>query len=74
MDPVFMMYAAESEGDIPTRRGKIQRLIKELAAAGYPKCDDFNYQCQLYNEIGIDSDTFTEKEINYIQKEEAKRV
>ena len=37
MDPVFMMYAAESEGDIPTRRGKIQRLIKELAAAGYPK-------------------------------------
>ena len=69
-----MLYAMEQEGDLPTRTGKIQKVIKLLAAQGPILCNDFKTQCEIYDLVGIDSDTFTEREINYIQREVAKRL
>ena len=71
MDPLFMAYAMECEGDLPTRQGKINQIIKMLSAAADP--NDFATQCRIYDEVGIDSDTFTDNEINYIEKEVARR-
>ena len=44
-----------------------------MAAAG-PMCNDFATQCDIYDEVGIDSDTFTDQEVEYIESEVAKRV
>lgn len=69
----FTMYAMECEGDLPTRQGKINKVIKLMVAAG-PMCNDFATQCDIYDEVGIDSDTFTDQEVQYIEREVAKRV
>ncbi|MDD4690063.1 MAG: hypothetical protein PHE51_10000 [Eubacteriales bacterium] len=57
-----------------TRTGKIQKVIKLMVAAGPTRCNDFSVQCRIYDEVGIDSDTFSESEVNYIQREVAKRL
>ena len=67
----FTCYAMECEGDLPTRKGKINKVIKLLSAAADP--NDFPTQCRIYDEVGIDSDTFTDEEVDYIQKEVACR-
>ena len=67
----FMLYAMECEGDLSTRQGKINRIIKELAATEDP--NDFETQCRIYDEVGIDSDTFTEDEVQFIIREVARR-
>ena len=67
----FSLYAMENGGDLPTRRGKIERVIKELLASDNPS--DFQVQCAIYDKVGIDSDTFTDEEINYIETEVARR-
>ena len=74
MNPLFMAHAMEQEGDMSTRTGKIQKVIKLMVAAGPTRCNDFNVQCAIYDEVGIDSDTFSESEVNYIQREVAKRL
>lgn len=70
-DRAFTCYAMECEGDLPTRKGKINKVIKLLSAAADP--NDFPTQCRIYDEVGIDSDTFTDEEVDYIQKEVARR-
>lgn len=72
-DRAFSLYAMECEGDIPTRQGKINQVIKLMVAAG-PMCNDFATQCDIYDEVGIDSDTFTDQEVQYIESEVAKRL
>lgn len=72
-DRAFSLYAMECEGDTSTRQGKINKVIKLMAAAG-SMCNDFDMQCQIYDEVGIDSDTFTDEEVEYIEREVAKRV
>ena len=72
-DRAFSLYAMECEGDTTTRQGKINKVIKLMAAAG-PMCNDFATQCDIYDEVGIDSDTFTDQEVQYIEREVAKRV
>ena len=67
----FSLFAMESEGDLPTRRGKIERVINELVASDNP--GDFAVQCAIYDKVGIDSDTFTEEEISYIEEEVSRR-
>ena len=67
----FSLYAMENAGDLPTRRGKIERVIKELLTSDNPS--DFQVQCAIYDKVGIDSDTFTDEEINYIETEVARR-
>ena len=66
----YLGYAAECEGDNFTREGKINKVIKLLAASDNP--NDFATQCAIYDAVGIDSDTFTEQEVEYIQKEVAR--
>lgn len=70
----FTMYAMECEGDMLTRRGKIEKVIRLLAECGPTGCNDFDVQCQIYDDVGIDSDTFTDEEVKYIEEEVAKRL
>ncbi len=70
----FTMFAMECEGDLLTRQGKINKVIKLMVAAGPVMCNDFATQCEIYNQVGIDSDTFTDAEIEYIVGEVAKRL
>ena len=73
MSDVFWAYAMECEGDLPTRQGKINKVIKLMVAAG-PMCNDFATQCKIYDKVGIDSNTFTDQEVQYIESEVAKRL
>ena len=65
------LYCIESFGDMPTRRGKIEKLIRLLSKESNPW--DFGVQCRLYNQVGIDSDTFTPEEERYIVNEVSKK-
>lgn len=64
-DLPFMMYAAECEGDIPTRTGKINRFIKLLAAA--PNPNDPIVQLNIAKDCDIVDLSSTER--NYIESE-----
>ena len=68
-DRAFSLYAMECE----TRRGKINNVINLMVAAG-PECNNFAVQCAIYDQVGIDSDTFTDDEVKYIEKEVSKRL
>lgn len=67
----FLLYAMECEGDLSTRQSKINKVIKLLAATEDP--NNFETQCRIYDEVGIDSDTFTEDEVQFIIREVARR-
>ena len=53
------------------RQQQVEDVIDMLAAADDP--NDFSTQCFIYNTVGIDSDTFTNDEINYIEREVSHR-
>ena len=67
----FWLYAMEQDGELPTRQGKINKVIKLLAQSADP--NDIATQCAVYNAARIDSDTFTDSEINYKEREVARR-
>ena len=67
----FWLYAMEQEGLTDTRQGKIQKVIKLLAQSADP--NDFATQCAVYASARIDSDTFTDAEVSYIEREVARR-
>lgn len=67
----FSCFAMESEGDLPTRRGKIEKVIKSLAQSYNP--NDFAVQCAAYDFAGLDSDTLTAEEVEYIENEVARK-
>lgn len=67
----FLLYAMECEGDLFIRQSKINKVIKLLAAAEDP--NNFETQCRIYDEVGINSDTFTEDEVQFIIREVARR-
>jgi hypothetical protein len=63
----IMYYAMECEGDIPTRRGKINKFIKLLKM--YPGAnDDWSIQSHLASKAGIDFE-FKDDEIALIEQE-----
>lgn len=67
LNKLEMLFAMECEGDIPTRRGKIQKLIKLLKN----KPDTnlcFEVQQECLDEAGIDF-LLKEEEIALIEKE-----
>ena len=70
-DRAFSLYAMECCGETDTRQGKINRVVKMLVDAG-SMCNDFATQCSIYDEVGIDSDTFTDDEVEYIEREVAR--
>lgn len=53
------------------RQQQIDEVVNLLAATEDP--NDFETQCRIYDEVGIDSDTFTENEIQFIIREVARR-
>lgn len=67
MDFAFMLYAAETEGDIPTRRGKIQKAIKLLAQSGNP--NSLATQENIFSLVGLNSDSLSDSEISYMESE-----
>lgn len=69
-DPAFAAYVVNQE----ERKKKIEKVIQLLAECGPTGCNDFDVQCQIYNDVGIDSDTFTDKEVKYIEEEVARRL
>lgn len=72
MDEVFMMFAAECEGDIPTHQGKINLFIKRLAESDSPNSAET--QQAIFDEIGLDFDSLSFIELDYIEQEVSKRV
>jgi hypothetical protein len=68
---IEMAYQMECCGDLPTRRGKIERFINELANSSDP--NDVEVQYSLARECGLDIDDLTFEEIDYILKEVNRR-
>ena len=62
---LFMAYAMECEGDMPTRRGRLNKAIKELAAADDP--NDFATQLSIFT--ANDLLPLDASEIEYIENE-----
>ena len=71
MSNPFMLYAMECEGETTTRRGRMNKLIKILAAA--PDPDDPETQEYAFDEAGLDSDDLTDDDERYIINEIRKR-
>lgn len=67
----FTLYAMEHEGDIPTREGKIERVIRILATSCDPS--DEEIQMRAFNEVGLDPYGLTRKENDYIVREVNRR-
>jgi hypothetical protein len=68
---IEMAYQMECCGDLPTRRGKIEHFINELANT--PDANDVEVQHSLARECGLDIDDLTFEEIDYILKEVNRR-
>lgn len=68
---IEMAYQMECCGDLPTRRGKIERFINELANSFY--ADEEEIQESLARVCGLDLDDLTFEEIDYILKEVSNR-
>ena len=68
---LYSLYAMEQEGLLSTRQGKINQIIKLLVESEDP--NNFEIQCNIYKIANFNSETLTEKEINYIEKEIIKR-
>lgn len=56
------------------RQEEIEQVIDLMVAAGPDRCNDFDIQCSIYKQVGIDSDTFTDEEIEYIEREVARKL
>jgi hypothetical protein len=70
LDDLFLMYQMECEGDLLTRRGRLNKAIKELAAADDPN----DYATQLSIFTANDLLPLNANEIEYIENEVDKWV
>ncbi len=62
----FNLFAMNQE-----RKKQIEKVISYLAASADP--NDFATQCAAYDYAGIDSDSFEDDEVKYIEKEVARK-
>lgn len=69
----FDTWWKDAEIGYMARQSQIEEIIKRLAANS-SQCNDFNFQCQIYDEVGFDSDTLTESEVEYITQSIEKRL
>lgn len=60
-----MMFYAEAEGLLPTRAGKINKVIKEIKAYPHP-CLEFEDFQKILNRNGLRYKDLSSREINYI--------
>lgn len=67
----FNCYAMECEGLLPTRQGKINKVIKILAGAGDP--NDLSTQKYAFNQADLNIEDLTDEEIEYMEKEIRRR-
>lgn len=66
-DPAFMLYAMECEGDVDTRQGKINKVIKILSQSANP--NDEMTQMAAFHVAGIEKYSLSNSEIEYIERE-----
>lgn len=71
-DPAFFLYAMECEGDLNTKRGKMNKVIKLLCAADDP--NDPEEQASAFEEAGLDIEDLSQEEIDYIVSEVETRL
>lgn len=70
MDNIFLAYAMECEGDLPTRTGRLNKIVKELVefvrdtGAEEISTEHIDYLLDKY-----DLDNLSEYEQNYLQTE-----
>lgn len=66
-DPAFMLYAMECEGDVDTRQGKINKVVKILSQSANP--NDEMTQMAAFDSVGLNSYSLSNSEIEYIERE-----
>ena len=66
-----MFYQMECCGDLPTRTGKINKMINILVAAVDP--NDINTQHQALLEAGLATETLSYDEMRFIESEVSRR-
>ena len=70
-DPAFMMYVLEQEGEIDTRQGKINKVIKILSQSANP--NDEMTQMAAFHVAGIEKYSLSNSEVEYIEREVSNR-
>jgi hypothetical protein len=70
-DPAFMLYAMECEGDVDTRQGKINKVIKILSQSADP--NDEMTQMTVFDSVGLDGYSLSNSEVEYIEREVSNR-
>ena len=65
MDMSYCFYMAETEGLLPTRTGKINKLIKKVIEYPSDTIDEFAFET-IANSCGIDPKTLTVREWKHI--------
>lgn len=68
-----MSWREDSFLGFAARQAQLDEVADKLAAYG-SDCNDFDIQQRVYDEVGIDSDTFTDSEIEYLQARIARKV
>lgn len=60
-----LFYMAEAEGELPTRTGRLNAVIKDIKKIPAPTIDSYTL-ISILNKNGIELKSLTQKEFNYI--------
>jgi len=60
-----LFYMAEAEGELPTRTGRLNAVIKDIKKIPTPTIDS-DTLVSILNKNGIELKSLTQKEFNYI--------
>ncbi len=60
-----LMFYAESNGDLPTRRGRLNAVIKDIKAVPTPTIDS-DTLISILTKNGIDIKDLTQEEFRYV--------
>ena len=71
-DNIEMAYQMECAGDLPTRRGKIEKIIRLLAETGDP--NNLETQNRIFTSVGLDIEDLSDDEIEYMETEIARKM
>ena len=71
-DNIEMAYQMECVGDIPTKRGKMEKIIRLLAETGDP--NNLETQNRIFTSVGLDIEDLSDDEIEYMETEIARKM
>lgn len=71
-DNIEMAYQMECVGDLPTRRGKIEKIIRLLAETSDP--NNLGVQNRIFTSVGLDIEDLSNDEIEYMETEIARKM